>query len=221
MALKGSVTHVTYDEVYGWARFSDASYRPALVQAVVAGQVVAETRADLLYEPFSYLGSAVARCAFMVDVHGCGLGPNDQLHLLAGGEPIPNGVVRLPVRPTEQEILVEQGGVGHVFADRIGTYRVTSEQPLRTVWVYTRSRQLGSDLRRLGGTVGRVMVNDVALDMAAADTFGKGFHGPEGEAGSVIRWTDGKAGFHFATDEPAYSLSFEIYTLAASIAQAN
>jgi hypothetical protein len=219
LTLKGSVTHVSFDEIYGWARFSDIPFLPPLVQATVDGVVVAEALADLFHEPFAYLGLDATYCAFMLDLSNSAISHTDRVLLLAGGKALPGGTLYLPRRPSEQEIFVEDGGIAHVFAYRVGKYNISSKQPLRTVWVYSRSRYLAPDRRRLGALIGSVFADGVEVDLLAPRSFAEGFHDPVDNAVNITRWTDGKARLQFPAGGQPHSLSFEIFVLAANKGQ--
>jgi hypothetical protein len=213
LALKGSVTHISFDEIYGWTRFSNTPYQPPLVQAFIGGVVIAEARADLFHAPFAFLGLDAACCGFMLDLGNSAVSHADRVSLLVDGEALPGGPLHLPRRPSDREVFVESGGIAHVFAYRVGQYDISSEQPLSTVWVYSKSRHVGSDRRRLGGMIGDVFVDGVAVNMSTSPSFAEGFHNPEKNS----RWTDGKARLQFPIGEQPHSLSFKVFVLAARL----
>jgi hypothetical protein len=122
--LRGKITHVSRDEIYGWARFSTQPYKAPVIQAVVGGQVVAETYANLPYESFAHLGELVANCGFMLDIsHVRSIGLRE-IFIVADGEILPGGAINCPPRASEQEVYIEQSGIAHVSIYRTGSYDV-------------------------------------------------------------------------------------------------
>ena len=213
MTLKGGITHVSFDEIYGWARLSTDPYRPLSIQAMVGDRVVAEARADLVNEDFLPLGDAVAACGFMLDISEVRLTKLDALHILADGFEGPWGQVHVPPRPADAEVYIDESRVAHVFAYRLGTFVVESDTPLEAVRIYSRSRRFRSDRRRLGALIGSVAIDGKPLDMASP-AFVAGFHDVEQGDTDIVRWTDGSSTLDFSGSERPSGLSFRVYTLA-------
>ena len=219
MGLKGQITCVSFDEIYGWARFSDNPYHAPLVQATLDGKVVADGRANLIHNAFMHLGPMVAACAFMLDVSHLRLSKGAKVVVLVDGEALPGAAVEIPFRPSEQEVHIEPDGVAHVFTYRRGQYKLQSNEPLARVFLYSRSRRLEFDIRYLGVLIGGLLADGIAMAMQDQSLFEFGFYAPEQSCNTFVRWTNGRASLLFGANSKPSSLSFEVYALSSDRVQ--
>ena len=218
MPLRGAVTHVSFDEIYGWARFSEDPYRVPVIQAVRDTVLVAEARADLMYDGFASMGGLVARCGFMLDLGRQPFRPGGIVTILADGIPLPGATVTIFARGPGDGIHVDASWVAHFPIAESGCYAVTAAESLVAAHIYSRARQMKADVRRLGLLVGGITADGQSLDMADSALFLAGFYALEHGAGGPARWTNGMATLGLArAGLRARDLRFTVHAVAADL----